>query len=78
MESSGDGSASSETVPNFASQKITASEKKLKSGASMSMEEDIPFAVLDVNQRSVGFRMIDLECLSKALSKLHMCKEGKL
>ena len=31
---------------------------------------------LSASERSTGYRLIDLQCLSETMSKLHMCNDG--
>lgn len=55
--------------------KLTASNKKLT--LINDLEENLNDCMSDPAQRSLGYRIIDLKCLSEAMSRLHMCEEGK-
>ena len=51
------------------------SQRKLQSNARVSLDKDCRLET--ASQTSQGYRLIDLECLQEAMSKLHMCKDGK-
>ena len=53
----------------------TASERKL--GTSLISEQECMNEMDYATHRTTGFRLIDLQCLSEAMSMLHMCKDGK-
>ena len=68
--------AATDTVASSSKRISTASEKKLSAELGIiSVQED---NLLDSSQKSVGYRIVDLQCLSDAMSRLHMCEEGKL
>ena len=49
----------------------------MKIGGDFMSEEELENEILDPSCRSHGFRLIDLENLSEAMTNLHMCKHGK-
>ena len=54
----------------------TASQKKLENKKLVS-EEECSSSMMQATERTTGYRIIDLECLSNTLAQLHMCKDGK-
>ena len=63
--------------PASSQRKPTASEKKLADANAMDECTAISSSVVDDSQRTTGYRLLDLECMSEAMSRLHTCEEGK-
>lgn len=73
-------SLSSTQNSNSAPSTPTASGRKLQKVDFISETESLSTVYTGnstADQRTKGFRLIDLECLNEAMSRLHMCKDGK-